>query len=254
MGITKVINIKTIKRKEINIMSKSTKIIAALGVVAGLGVAALPAFTYAASTDGAVKLEVEVEPGIAMTIHSNGDLDDSTTPATEITYYNANPAAAGEGFGVDDNELYTKESGLFTNWSSAKTSLSQNQSKEDMTSVVTVYTNNAAGYTLTVQDEDSNNNLVSGSDTIAPIAANASLEAGTAGGQWGIKGGDVAAYTAVPALGTEQSPISPLTLKANGARVATTGEATTFTYGVATSATQNTGTYADVIVYTATTK
>lgn len=61
-------------------MSKSTKIIAALGVVAGLGVAALPAFTYAAQTpqsvDGNVELYVEVQPAIAMTITGNNDNSD----------------------------------------------------------------------------------------------------------------------------------------------------------------------------------
>lgn len=55
-------------------MSKSTKIIAALGVVAGLGVAALPAFTYATeSATGDVDVLVEVQPAIAMTITGNND-------------------------------------------------------------------------------------------------------------------------------------------------------------------------------------
>ena len=55
-------------------MSKTTKIIAALGVVAGLGVAALPAFSYATSTvAGEVELSAEVNEAIAMTILGNGD-------------------------------------------------------------------------------------------------------------------------------------------------------------------------------------
>lgn len=60
-------------------MSKSTKIIAALGVVAGLGVAALPAFTFAAETTGDVEVVVEVEPAIAMTITGNNDDGSKTT-------------------------------------------------------------------------------------------------------------------------------------------------------------------------------
>lgn len=55
-------------------MSKSTKIIAALGVVAGLGVAALPAFSYATeNVTGDVQVQVEVLPAIAMTISGNND-------------------------------------------------------------------------------------------------------------------------------------------------------------------------------------
>lgn len=58
-------------------MSKSTKIIAALGVVAGLGVAALPAFTYAAytpqSVSGTADVVVEVPEAIAITITGNND-------------------------------------------------------------------------------------------------------------------------------------------------------------------------------------
>lgn len=55
-------------------MSKTTKIIAALGVVAGLGVAALPAFTYAVDPiSGDVEVQVEVQPAIAMTIAGNND-------------------------------------------------------------------------------------------------------------------------------------------------------------------------------------
>lgn len=56
-------------------MSKTTKIIAALGVVAGLGVAALPAFTFAVdpTVNGDVQVVVEVSPAIAMKIEGNND-------------------------------------------------------------------------------------------------------------------------------------------------------------------------------------
>lgn len=229
-------------------MSKTTKIIAALGVVAGLGVAALPAFTYAVtnrSVEGAVKLDVEVLPSLAMTIHSNGD------PTN--TYYAEDPDNAAAGYGIDHTTIptnieYTKDgtSGLFTNWSSATTSLLPNAKDETMTSTVTVYTN-AGSYALSVADEDSNNNLVGpNSATIAPIGSSATLTEGTAGGQWGIKGGDVSAYTAVPV-----STDTPLVLVASGTGD-DSGDDTTFTYGVATDATQAVGHYQDVIVYTAT--
>ena len=74
-------------------MSKTTKIVAALGIVAGLGVAALPAFTYAAqpqSVNGDVDLYVEVLPAIAMTITGNND--DNYFYGTRGTFTAAEPA------------------------------------------------------------------------------------------------------------------------------------------------------------------
>ena len=85
-------------------MSKSTKVIAALGVVAGLGVAALPLSSFAAST-GDVNVKVEVGSTISMTIdgadHSttaleksvamdNNDTDSSLTASIKVTTNDAN--------------------------------------------------------------------------------------------------------------------------------------------------------------------
>ena len=222
---------------------KSTKIIAVAGVVAGLGVAALPALTFARSVDGAVKLEAEVLPSIAMTIVSNSD--------NSAVHYNDDPEGSATGYGITGTR-YTKdsESGEFTNWSSATTSLLPNDTDDTMNSIVTVYTNNAAGYTLVVKDEDEDNSLRkdSSNNIAAIVTPSATLTPGSAA--WGIKGGDLGTtYTAIPA----STATDALTLKANGS-AAGAGEATTFTYGVATAATQATGTYEDVIVYTATTK
>ena len=94
MGITKVINIKNDIKKGIKTMSKTTRIIAALGVVAGLGVAALPAFTYATETvTGDVEVDVEILPAIAMTISGNNDNGSSFTGATEYVAV-VNPAGS----------------------------------------------------------------------------------------------------------------------------------------------------------------
>lgn len=95
-------------------MSKTTKIIAALGVVAGLGVAALPAFTYAtnpASTTGNVEVDVEVLPAIAMTISGNNDNGEHYNPAgatytyTAVTGPEGNPSA--QGWYEEDGGEYT---------------------------------------------------------------------------------------------------------------------------------------------------
>lgn len=98
-------------------MSKSTKIIAALGVVAGLGVAALPAFTYAAqtpaATTGDVDVLVEVQPAIAMTITGNNDSGslsgDGAFAADAVTPEGAeNPSEEGwyELVGEAPNQIY----------------------------------------------------------------------------------------------------------------------------------------------------
>ena len=212
-------------------MSKSTKVIAALGVVAGLGVAALPAFTYAASTSGNVELEVTVQPGIAMTIEGNSDGGAPGVIAED-------PTGIAAAF-----NLGTIDAGP----SSSKTTMTQNTVKEDMTSTIKVYTNNAGGYTLTVEDQDSVTALKSGSNAINAISTPA---ASLTGGQgvWGLKGGDLGDnYTGVPANGT------PLTVVAAGLQN-NSGDTTVITYGVSTSAAQAQGVYTDTIVYTATTK
>lgn len=60
-------------------MSKSTKIIAALGVAAGLGVAALPAATFAAETVQTVPLKVVVADSFELSVTSTADTTDPET-------------------------------------------------------------------------------------------------------------------------------------------------------------------------------
>ncbi|MBQ3306445.1 hypothetical protein IJH02_03380 [Candidatus Saccharibacteria bacterium] len=85
-------------------MSKTTKIIAALGVVSGLGVAAMPALTFAdTSVSGNVKVEVEITPAIAMKIHSNNDQNNYTYNAV-TPEGSENPSE--EGWYVLDNGDY----------------------------------------------------------------------------------------------------------------------------------------------------
>ena len=113
---------------------------------------------------------------------------------------------------------------------------------ETATSAVTVYTNSASGYTLSVKDADSTTALVNTDDSTATIPAGATITAGTAA--WGYKGGTVSAFTAITAsdanVYTQDGPT-------------TNGHTTDMTYGVSTASTQKTGTYTDTIIYTATT-
>lgn len=175
-------------------MTKSTKIIAALGVIAGLGVAAFPIGAFAADQDVTVK--VKIDSSISLGV------DQAVTQVT-----------------MTPNQV---------NDSSLKTEL-------------TVATNNAAGYKLQVKDKDADTSLKSGANSI-PAAA--SVTAGTAA--WNVKGGDKvfasgAAITAADQLVTESNA------PAASAK-------TNMTYGVSTASNQASGTYQDVITYTATAK
>lgn len=92
-------------------MSKTTKIVAALGIVAGLGVAALPAFTYAETVTGDVEVIVEVQPAIAMTIegnNDNGELHGDAFNVTEVADPEGNPSQQGwyEAKGTGQDVVY----------------------------------------------------------------------------------------------------------------------------------------------------
>lgn len=291
-------------------MSKTTKIIAALGVVAGLGVAALPAFTYAEETvTGDVQVQAEVVPAIAMTISGNNDggshapvtysLSDDTEVQSGTTYYTRSGSAGSYvyaavtdpsgnphdlGYYVQDAALtyrsvnsfnpstaasssidgHTTPAASITGTSSTYISLLPNavatgDGTSKFSSTITVYTNNATGYALTLKDKDADTDLVNANGATIPATAATSLTAGTAA--WGYKvfsqhgnnAGEGAQATgntewlAVPASSASGAAISNLGTKTSG------GDQTIVDYGVATAADQATGIYADTIVYTATT-
>ncbi|MBQ3271599.1 hypothetical protein IJG78_03450 [Candidatus Saccharibacteria bacterium] len=248
-------------------MSKTTKIIAALGVVAGLGVAALPAFTYAtASVSGQVEVRVDVDPAIAMTISGNNDWDGSGTQpagtqagvsvyngASEIGSYNATNTTPT---GVD-----ATGTGYTIQTSGSKTNILPNALVEGVItgtgangfgSTITVYTNDS-GYSLTVQDANNDNSLTSGSNTIPAVGTTTptanTLAPGSAA--WGFKGGLITSWTAVPV--NDGGTTQPATIKNGSGATLMTGDETEVLYAVSTAAAQPVGTYTDTIVYTATT-
>ena len=214
---------------------KSTKIIAAAGVVAGLGVAALPAMTFATSTvAGEVTLSAEINEAIAMTILGNGD--GSTAGVDTYT-----PTGATTIDGHPVGTLYNPEA--LQNSSSTVSLLPNAADTTTATSAVTVYTNAAGGYTLSVKDADSVTALTrTGEGTQPTIPAGTTITAGTSA--WGYKGGSVTNFAAISATDatvyTQSAPTSG-------------GQTTNMTYGVSTASDQATGTYTDTIIYTATT-
>jgi len=206
-------------------MTKTTKIIAALGVVAGLGVASLPLSSYAAaSVSGNAKVNVTVTEAISMTIKGT---DSSSTTVDQYS---------GATSGTDNLTGNTINAGP----ASSSTPIAPNSKVEGTASTfaskVTVYTNDTAGYKLTVKGATAE--LKNGSYT---IPASATIAAGTSA--WAFQGGDITAWTAMKT--TDQ------TIKSSGTKT-TGGEATDVLYAVSTSADQAAGTYTDTLTFTAT--
>ena len=273
-------------------MSKSKTIIAGLGVVAALGVAALPLASYAdqAAVSGNVLLAVQVEPAIAMTITGNNDTNShyaaGATTGGITLYSDTEQNTSGK---VDVDSTFTSTA-TATNaetetdphsgvWKTTSTALSSSWAKMLPNSVidgstatstddgygfqstVTVYTNSTTGYTLAVEDSDSTTALtrVGGTET---IPAGNTLTAGTAA--WAYK---VAASAAGEATGdaagtveTGKNAWTAITANGSAAQIAhqdtktIDGTGYVISYGVATDEDQATGTYTDTIIYTATTK
>ena len=234
---------------------KSTKIIAVAGVVAGLGVAALPALTFAAqqSVSGGVNITTDVQEAIAMTITGNNDTEWNAgteldpNPIEGDSVYNPSGTAMINSYDTADGEVF---SGTVHNYSGSTTSILPNAKVDGdgtngFKSLIKVYTNSANGYTISLQDADSSAALVLGNN-VDTIPAGSSLSAGTAA--WGYTLTSGSSYAAVPT-----NAETAATIKSDGAAFADCEETNVY-YGVSTKAAQKSGTYTDTIVYTASTK
>lgn len=258
-------------------MSKSTKIIAALGVVAGLGVAALPMASYAATAgqtiSGNVAVGASVNDAIAMTITGNNDNGSKKAlTADQLKAYINHELQDGEEFKLSSVDVYNPVGATtIGNWSKGTDSIANYDLKvssswasllpnavvhggyttgyEDFKSTITVYTNANEGYKLTVKDADDTLALtqIVSSGTPATINAGTGVAAGTSA--WGYtKTAETsttpAVYTAITASDADVASLNTATPDA--------GDKTEIFYGVSTSAAQKTGDYYDVITYTAT--
>ena len=130
--------------------------------------------------------------------------------------------------------------------------------------VVTVTTNDANGYTLSIQDSDANTNLVSGANNIPASAGTfaAPTTSDLVADTWGYRVDGVGSFGAGPTTAVTDQTTSSLKwagVPANGAAnqikntsgPAVAGEATTFWYGVKATTAKPSGSYADIVVYTA---
>ena len=247
-------------------MTKSSKIITGLGVVAALGIAIVPASSFAADpyVTGQVEVDVEVLPAIAMTITGNNDngasyggaYDADTNPNgfRSVDNYDHDAGATEEETGTVQGHASAHISGV----SSSYASLLPNSVVEGafgtnangFGSTITVYTNNSTGYKLSLIDSDKTTDLTnSNNDT---IAAGTSIQAGTANWAYKIVSAagtavETPAYAAITAYGGTAATIAQ-----TGTETTTSGSVSTVAYGVSTNNAQPTGVYTDTIVYTAT--
>lgn len=128
---------------------------------------------------------------------------------------------------------------------------------------VTVSTNNAAGYTLSLANNDATTTLVSGGNTIAAHTGTQGSPTALAANTWGYRvvgvgGFGASAYSAESNNGSSSSTWagvpatgSPNTLKTTASTAS--GDTTTVWYGVRANSTKVGGTYTDTVTYTATT-
>jgi hypothetical protein len=128
---------------------------------------------------------------------------------------------------------------------------------------VTISTNDAAGYTLTLQDTDANTNLVSGGNNIQAGTGTQASPAALVAGRWGYRVDNLGGFGAGPTGSLASGAISastfagvpasgsPNTLKTTASSAS--NDTTTVWYSVAANTSQATGVYTDTVTYTATT-
>jgi hypothetical protein len=192
-------------------MTKSTKIIAALGVAAGLGIAALPAGSIFADTllplnytgaNTSAEVKVKLKVSEAITIATN-----KTVCGEDVT-------------------MVVKSNGSCNH-------------------LIAGGTNAKNGFTISVKDKDTDTSLVNtngSTNASAKIAAHNGAVDATAGTYgWSIKGGDQVFQNSAAITSADQA-----VLKTTQAE----DKETTMTYNFATLPNQEVGTYEDTIVYT----
>ena len=128
---------------------------------------------------------------------------------------------------------------------------------------VTVATNNATGYNLSLADTDSNTNLVSGANSIAAHTGTFAAPTTLGNNSWGYRVDNAGGFGAGPTA--SQSSVANLsgtwagvaqsgaaqTLKTTSAN--SNSDTTTVNYGVKVDTTKPSGTYSDQVTYTAVT-
>jgi hypothetical protein len=128
---------------------------------------------------------------------------------------------------------------------------------------LTVSTNDAAGYTLQIADADATTTMTSGGNTIPASAGTQAAPVAQAVNTWGYRVDNVGGFGAGPTSGASSTALSgtikfagipatgsPNTLKTT--TVTASSDVTTVWYAVAANTSQASGTYSDIVTYTAT--
>ncbi len=127
---------------------------------------------------------------------------------------------------------------------------------------LTVSTNSSLGYTLQIADADATTTMVSGSNTIAASTGSQTTPITQAVNTWGYRVDGLGGFGAGPTSGQNSAAIgslkfagvpasgSPNTIKTTATTAS--NDTTTVWYAVVADTTQPTGTYTDVVTYTAT--
>ena len=130
--------------------------------------------------------------------------------------------------------------------------------------VVTVSTNNSTGYNLTLSSSTANTNLTSGANTIAASAGTQAAPVQLTANTWGYRVDGVGSFGTGPTTALTNATSStqtfagvPATGAAHNIKSTSTpanADQTTVWYGVNVDATKPTGTYSNIVTYTAVVK
>ncbi len=128
---------------------------------------------------------------------------------------------------------------------------------------VTVNTNNATGYNLTLETQGADTNLVKGSDTIAATAGTLAAPTALDDNSWGYRVDGAGGFGAGPSSALNNVASTVLTfagVPANGSAhtikttsTTATNDQTSVWYGMKADSTKPNGVYTNTVVYTATT-
>lgn len=195
-------------------MSKTTKALAIMGVVAGLGVAALPMSSYAATDSTNMGVKTTIEDYIAIETTTDGSDD---TDAKNVVVSNViNNGEIGTGTGTFNVKTNNK-SGYYVQISATDTTL-KNATNETIPAGVPAKGTSAWGYKASA---DGVSNVTIKDDVYA--------------------GKDYAAVSGTAA-----------TIATGTAATADAGDNITMTFGISASASQAAGTYKGTVTLTAT--
>ena len=221
-------------------MSKIKNIVVALGATFSLGLAAIPLATYADQAEDTLDINVSINDVISMTL-TTYPIPSSATDDGKLT------CDSRVGSSPEDCTGFSQVASTVLLPNSADTTT--------MYTEVRVSTNSPDGYNLTLADADGNAALQNNTgDSIATTATKPT--AGTSSWAVCVDGSTLcddsqATWLAMP-TSTSGNTITVKNYAPNP-KSGVTDDLSTVHYGVATSSEQATGSYSDIIIYTATT-